>query len=508
MKVKDKAKKLWERLRPPLPTTAVDQDRWDRLDWESARGQLERLAEVTESLAEVNPVAPDAMADLYSSLAKGSPRLVDEVQPSHAVNRAVMAQIMDTDGWKDLRQYTVGSQVQSALACIAMRDKLADAYEGLDDAQEKADQAQAAQDALEKLLEQAGEPGEDGEMPAVPEELGASIETAQDLLDGALAELDAALDQAAPGIGRMARQATSEAAAEAEERAEAMTAWGTGPGDWDRMDAGAYLELADRLSTDRMRRIAELLGAMRNLTWGERQRKVNIIPEEVFDVEFGNQLSRLLPTEYAALAVPEIEDEFYRRYTQNRLLQYAMRGWEKEGKGSIIYLEDGSGSMKGAKELWAKAFGLALLSIAKEEGRGFHAIHFGNEGQTRIFSFPEPATYTTERMLDFAECFLCSAGTGFQTPFDQAVGMLAAEFEMLGHTEGDIVFATDGDSRVGQAWLEAHLAEKARLGFSTYGLPIGAPSSAPMFQALCDKVATVNDFLSGKDVRDVFRALQ
>ncbi len=65
-----------------------------------------------------------------------------------------------------------------------------------------------------------------------------------------------------------------------------------------------------------------------------------------------------------ALSDEILELDWMRRFSEQNLLQYDLRGTEPTQRGGILIAEDGSGSMAGEREIWAKAIGLALLKIA------------------------------------------------------------------------------------------------------------------------------------------------
>jgi uncharacterized protein with von Willebrand factor type A (vWA) domain len=496
--------------RPPATSTdTIRKDRLDRLDWMSAQ-ELDPLQDAAGALAGIDAAAPDVLSDLFSSFYKAHPEVIERerVAPSHLLNREVMAAVLDSDAYSDLRRFTVRDQAASALACITYRDHLAPLFEraAAQTAEETAE-AQAAQNDLDALLAAL----DDTEAEPTEAEVEA-IAAAQQRAEQARGALADKLEGMAPQMGRAARRAGAEAVAEAEEADATMSSWGVDRGTRGRMDPAARLALAQRLATPRMRRITELLGAMRNLSWGARRRKFDALPEEIFDVTLGHDVGRLLGSEYAALAVPELEDLFYLRLVTDQLTQYDLRGLVHQGRGAIIYVEDGSGSMRfggGEKELWAKGFGLALLGVAKDEGRAFHAIHFGGDDEAQVFSFPEPAAFTTEAMLAYAETFLDAGGTNFRYPLGLALEMLDAEHAATGHTSADIILATDGDDGGNVIpWLPEFHAERERLGFKGYGVAIGCAPNTPSLAGVCvDGVATVRALSTGDDVVDVFKAL-
>ena len=71
------------------------------------------------------------------------------------------------------------------------------------------------------------------------------------------------------------------------------------------------------------------------------------------------------------------------------------------------------------------------------------------------------------------------------------------------------MFVTDGICRVRPDWLEEFVSERERLKFRVWGILIGGHSrkSEPLW-SICDgSVVTIQDLLSGSEVREMFREL-
>jgi uncharacterized protein with von Willebrand factor type A (vWA) domain len=186
-----------------------------------------------------------------------------------------------------------------------------------------------------------------------------------------------------------------------------------------------------------------------------------------------------------------------------------MRGTEKVGKGGIIFCMDNSGSMGGDREIWAKATGLACMSIAKEQKRSFIGFHFGSRHELMKFDFSKPELMTFDRVIDYAEFFF-GGGTDFVRPLTESLKILQAEEREKGVVEGDIVFVTDGACAVPPQFMTDFKAEQERLNFKVWGVLIGSASqrkSEPLW-TICDhNVVTISDLLSADPVRDMFRDL-
>jgi len=244
---------------------------------------------------------------------------------------------------------------------------------------------------------------------------------------------------------------------------------------------------------------------MQRLAFAEQMRKTVHARDEIYDLSLGNDLARVLPTEFLVVRHPLLKYDFLRKYFDAELLQYELRGQERVAKGGIIFCEDGSGSMAGQPEMWAKAVGLCMLHIAKSQNREFHGIHFGSPGQIKHFDFSDIKNITVDNVIEFAEVFF-NGGTCFTTPLSKALDILKTEHAANGVVNGDIVFCTDGICGVDENWLREFKSQQEALGFRVFGIAIGCPYNSEPLYTICDKrVITIQDMISGNDIREIFR---
>lgn len=474
-----------------LARQVVPTNRFDTEDFERINQQIAPIDATIDRLAEINWTAGRLVQDVFHSLNKPTPDITDRdgMEPSFRVNQAVMAEFTGQDAWTDLREYTIGDEYMAGAATASIGRHIEEMLQRLTEAQQAADEAQQARDDF-------NEGREDG---AGGDELRDLAEKA----DQASNRVNELLDDMAPSISRAVRQAAGEAADKAEGEAEAAAGWGLEPGDMSRMDPTERVELAKRLTNDRMRKIAAMFGRLRNEAWAaETARWVNG-HMDLHGITIGDDLSRLVTSELVNLAVPELEIDFLDRYSRRELAVYELRQRAREAKGAVIYVEDSSASMNGDREIWARAVGLSLLSIAKEQGRHFTAIVFGSPSEQWVFTLPPDHTVTD--MLEYAE-FRFMGGTHWETPLLMAASIIAEEIEYNGRTAADVVFATDDACSVDPGWVEKWNEEKARLGFRVFGLSIlgGTDAMAPF----CDATIPVQSMVDGSDIGDMFRTIQ
>jgi len=476
----------------------VRTDEFDRDDMERMLDVSPRLRSAADTVTDATATGEGLVSDLWSSLIRVAPRKVDEVPPRLRVNETVVDRIWEAQDYRDLHEHTMGDPVNTAAGVVSLSKKVAGMLAELADVAEQAEKAQDAQDALDQAMS-ADQPGGGGGAPS-------DEETLESLRSTATAEselLDTMLDENLPKIDKAVRAGLEDARTEAEANAAAAAGWDLSPGDALKMDPAERIRLLNLLSTERMRRIAELVGLMHAMALGNRERRFELLPGEVYDVTLGDSLARLVPGELVALAIPELEDLLLLRLIQGQAMNYLTREIERAGKGAIVFLGDYSGSMDGPKADWCAAFGLALLRAARDQGRAFHAIAFRGKGSWERFDFPV-GDVSIDRMIEFASC-MPNGGTEVTGPLDEAVAILEAEYNRGGQIEGDIVLATDGEVGVPAEWLAEFIENRERLQFSVYGLAIRARLST--LQALCTHVGDVTDLASARDVVDLFESV-
>jgi hypothetical protein len=122
--------------------------------------------------------------------------------------------------------------------------------------------------------------------------------------------------------------------------------------------------------------IARLAGRMYAALRGNHAKKVNGVAGEVYAVEQGNDIGRLLPAEQMLLVDPMLEVVGLERIATRRAGQYATRGTQKRSKGPLVLALDESGSMHGERNTWAKAAAVALSRVATEEKRPVAVVHY------------------------------------------------------------------------------------------------------------------------------------
>ena len=228
---------------------------------------------------------------------------------------------------------------------------------------------------------------------------------------------------------------------------------------WDASEAweGTREVRLRKVNRDKLQRIAKMAGRMYAVLRGERATKVAAVPEEIYSVEMGADLARLLPSELVVLGTA-YESLLYDKIADRKAFQYAVRGDGPAGRGPLVIALDESGSMHDSRQEWSKAVAVALTRMAHDDDRAVAVVHYSRSVTVRRL-----APGDARGLADLIGHWL-----GGGTDIGLALRNAAHEVEELareGDRGADVVLVTDGvDGRsdLGEA-VEAVTAVQARL---------------------------------------------
>lgn len=509
-------KKVFE----PLPQDAcwIESDAYDRRVFTQLRAEAPSLRKLEEEGGTFLPHFASLLQDLFCLLFKSNAvlRKEQEVLPSALFNRICLHALQQRELYRVLRELTLLDEAKAGLCTLL----LAEGFVSL----VKSERLLTRRDMLdlwdikkqEEIAEQKREELIDAEKIAEEPFADAArknLERARDRLEGETEGAQALLrhktQRLKEYLNRLEGKATAHFMAEAikgaqqlEEAAEESERWGLTLGTGYRSPAGQKLELGRRLAgNEKLKKLARMVGRMKFHALALRKKIFERSSEEVLEVERGDSLNRLLPHELLSLHHPLLRKDFHRRFLDQELLQYSLRGNEEKGKGPMVVCLDGSSSMAGDKEIWSKAVTLTLLEIARRQRRLFRSICFSSEDMPLQILDMNPKRYEIEigKVMDLAEYFP-GGGTDFQKPLDAALECLKkSRFK-----KGDVVFITDGECQVSQEWAEKFRSDKEGLGFSLFSILIDVgPSSLGTLKEFSDRITTIKQ-LTGDEAEDIF----
>src|SRR5499426_167340 len=516
-------KKTAARARPlpvlPPESCWIESDSYDRSGFAKLAAESPSLKDLVENGSALIPHFNSLLQDLFCLLFKYNVvlRNEDTVLPSALFNRTFLNALQQGNLYRILRELTLLDEAKAGLCTLLLGEAI---YSLL-----KSEKALNRRDMLdlwdikrqEELVEEKKADFQSAQQfPAdqLTKEGKRSLEGAKDKIEGAMDGAEALLRQKARRLKEDLQRAEAAAATrfqseaikvaqQLEDAVDESQTWGQTLGSGYRSPPGEKLELGKRLAgNEKLKKLARMVGRMKFHALALRKKTFERSSQEVLEVERGDVVHRLLPHELLSLHHRVLRKDFQRRFLDQELLQYSLRGIEEKGKGPMIVCLDGSSSMAGDKEIWSKAVTLTLLEIARRQRRLFRSICFSSaDTPLQIMDMNRRERYqvATEKVLDLAEYFP-GGGTDFQTPLDAALECLqTSRFK-----KGDIVFITDGECQVAPDWAAQFRKEKERLGFSLFSILIDVgPNSLGALKEFSDKITSIKQ-LTGDDVQDLF----
>jgi uncharacterized protein with von Willebrand factor type A (vWA) domain len=510
-----------KRVFQPLPknTFWIDNDAYDRRVWQHLRSEAPSLRELEKKGATLLPHFGSLMQDIFSLLFKYNINYhADaEVLPSALLNQKFLRAIHTGAQYEFLREQTLLNEAHAGLSTLILGERLLtlvreekflnrrdlrdlwDIQKQEEIVGQKLEEYDNADTIPEDQLSEAGKKA----LQKAKEKMGGEVQ-------GAEASLRHKTNQLKEDLKQIEAQATNRLQAEAikvaqelEDATEEAETWGNTIGTGQKSPPGQKLELGRRLAgNEKLKKLARMVGRMKFHAQALRKKVFERSSEELLEVEQGDALHRLLPHEMLTLHHPLLRKDFYRRFLDQELIQYSLRGVEEKGKGPMIVCLDGSSSMSGDKEIWSKAVTLTLLEIARKQRRLFRSICFSSaETPLQVLDMNPRDRYEveTKTIMDLAEYFP-GGGTDFQKPLDAALNCLReSRFK-----KGDIIFITDGECQVDPQWAEGFRADKEKLGFSLFSILIDmGPASLGTLKEFSDRISTIKQ-LTGEEAKEIF----
>lgn len=546
--------------RPELQKLLVtDADAFTAIRYLRHRESIPAIPDLEEKGSKALPGVEGALCDLYHTLWDPEPKVQDEVAPDRRYWRELLGQAMQSSAYEELHAATQLKELQSVLGTVAMGEsviamvpqedkeklqKVAEAQQQADEMGEQAQQAQADANAAQQLADAAsgqgpafaeasagkqsqspsGQPsGGQGQMTpqqakAIANQLAeaaaaakADAQAAQQLAGEAKAKAEAMAEEllGKPGskqvedklreLARIGLQAVRDAQAKVEEVSSTIEAWGLEEGELVRKSIPESLGLLERMKKNaNLKKFASLLGRIRKIAARKAKAKIAGEGVRVTVPETGRDLKRAHPAELVALAHPALRVKALNRWTRGELRLFGEKSRQKLGYGPVIVCEDGSGSMEGAKQQWAKAVTLSLAYYAKLQSRSFGWMLF-DYGVRQSKTYPQ-GRLTPEQMLELVEA-RSGGGTNFEMPLKKAVEMIRNE----GLKKADIVLITDGECAVSDSFLREFRTAKKAFEFNvmTVLCDVGSTADATVRQ-FSDRVEKISAFTAEEAESRVF----
>ncbi|MBU2052518.1 VWA domain-containing protein, partial [Patescibacteria group bacterium] len=410
--------------------------------------------------------------------------------PGSLANKHIMSELMEMREYKELRDFTMLKEFESAVAVQTFSDKI--------------------EATLPKHIEQRLNDLARFETELREEFTKADLNTknakqVQHIVQTLTKEVKQYLEDSSHKIRGHIRQAIKQAQHDTV-MVNTLTGglFGKETGQGQNLNMADKMQLFDRIKNNAMmRKIAEAAGRFQHLALHYQSIKSKHGVDEIVDIEAGNDLNRIVPTELIFLDDPDLDLIFYSRYAQRQLLQTKMEGTTPKAKGPIIICIDNSESMlQNDRITWAKLFALGLMVIAKKQNRTFATVNFANENQIKVNLYPKKVKVEPWKLIHDLEHFF-NGGTDYEAPMRKAMQILIEDPDFK---EADIVFLTDGKCEVNPGFVLNYEKNKKKHMFRTIGILVDMPTKGlPFATDACHNFYSHEG--DGQLLKDVYTAI-
>lgn len=460
---------------------------------------MSRVASIELSGEPEGQAMADLAGDAFNALYQSDPQFRGEVPSARSVNHRLLSHMQGTHGWDQSRAHTAGN-LPAAMTTAGFMWSAMTADENMKNAlqeQEKADEAQQAADDVNAQiqgLEDAAQALWDSDRPRAEElakeagRLQKKAERLQKKADEAAAQADAAAEKATGSMLTQARmmKAAQDGAKQAKEVAQAAAGWGQGPGCPVQSDPAAAREFLKR-NAGKIAHIAQLAGRLRGVAMQAKQTRlpVGLLPSRV---GLTQDVTHLFTSELALLR-PDAPD-LIRAEAVGRLVDSGLLGWQKsadaEKRGPFVAAVDVSPSMRGPREIVAKAVALGVAQTARLDGRPYILFSFASDpAQITVVRH----TDSWQQHIEWAE-HTVRGGTNFNMAIAKAM-------ELLGDIErADCLFISDGEAGVNAQTAGDWQRFQDKTGARLFYVPVGRGGYLDI-ERLADRVVEAHELDEG-----------
>ena len=434
-------------------TNNINQDRYDFNLFDELSENSNTLKDVLSTPPIANEPWKAIAQDMWAGFYKMSPELteIEKVDLKYQANRSFVEKFLEDPLTEQIRSYTVLDELASGIAAIGSIQQLNKEF-------------QQRPELQKKLNEVFNNEEETVDIQKVLEEIN--------------------------GISRDIRRSMNEAIKagqkEIDEVYSCMRGWGVEPAEMKHIPMKKRIELVNFIKNNRrLKNLAQIIGKFRNLARSVQKEKISSHQDEIHDITLGNDLAYILPVELAQISHPVLKKDFYRKYSEQSLIQYELQAKEKKGQGPMVILIDTSGSMSGAPLDLSIATALALIDTAFRQKRYAYVVFFADTilGE---FEFNPKEKDNMEKFINIAQVG-ASGGTDFEAPLKKGLEVI----QKSEYQKADMIFITDGCCDVEKDFQDQFLKLKETLLFNLYSVLIGVESK--VITTLSNRIWQVNN---------------
>jgi uncharacterized protein with von Willebrand factor type A (vWA) domain len=343
-----KARHLLDQIRKSSKYT-IDNTKFDIENFDYIKDRSAELQKTEETGSTDYEPFHELLQDTYSALFKSEPTPLEswQVKPDYLLNKAITEKLLESPRYKELRIMTQGDELTSAVGTDSMGQQLIDWLKEQKDAQQALDELSKAAQALEGAKEGDGEEG-DGNAEGSKK---LTLQEAMKAYEDAMKNFEAMTEKRefAKGIDKM----TAKVKDSVRETSDMISNWGLGRSEtYTKSPINEKLEMLNKLrSNQKLQQIARLAGRYKRMALQTKREQVKKGLDETHAITQGDDLGRLIPSEWMRLAHEITEQKFIADFLEKKTMIYEVKGKEKKCRGPIIVCLDSSGSMSGLPEI-------------------------------------------------------------------------------------------------------------------------------------------------------------
>lgn len=225
------------------------------------------------------------------------------------------------------------------------------------------------------------------------------------------------------------------------------------------------------------RRFVEQIGRLSSFAWAAPARAPSLAKEDVVDLELGNDLTKILPTELVRFALPKLAPAAYADFVEKRMMQRKTIGDEPMARGPVFVAVDLSYSMSTRLPSFemkssqlAVLLAAALIKICDIQKRPIYLCGFDDHIRW------EKWAKNQSQFVELLSFLLSDVPGGGGTEFDFPIERFCLEATRSSRMGADALLVTDGHSAISKATESKLRKVRSSTGMRLFSLILAGSS--------------------------------
>lgn len=241
------------------------------------------------------------------------------------------------------------------------------------------------------------------------------------------------------------------------------------------------------------RKFVEQIGRLSSFAWAAPARAPSLAKEDVVDLELGDDLTKILPTELVRFAIPKLAPAAYADFVEKRMMQRKTIGDEPMARGPVFVAVDLSYSMSTKLHSFemkssqlAVLLAAALIKICDIQKRPIYLCGF--DDQIRW----EKWAKNQNQFVELLSFLLSDVPGGGGTEFDFPIERFCREASSSSRAGADALLVTDGQSVISKETELMLRKVRSSTGMRLFSLILAG--SSPQLEHLSDQTIHLREW--------------